>query len=31
MGSPVSAVITNLYMKDFEEQALSFAPTAPKI
>ena len=31
MGSPVSAVIANLYMKDFEEQALSFAPTAPKI
>ena len=30
MGSPVSTVITNLYMKDFEEQALSFAPTAPK-
>ena len=30
MGSPVSAVIANLYIKDFEEQALSFTPTAPK-
>ena len=25
MGSPVSAVIVNLYMEDFEEQALSCA------
>ena len=33
MGSPVSAVIgiANLYMADFEEQALSSVPTAPKI
>ena len=31
MGSPVSAVIANLYMEDFEEQALSSVPTAPNI
>ena len=31
MGSPVSAVIANLYMEDFEEQPLSSTPTAPKI
>ena len=32
MRSPVFAVITNVSdMKDFEEQALSFAPAAPKI
>ena len=33
MGSPVSAVIgiANLYMADFEEQALSSVPKAPKI
>ena len=30
MGSPVSAVIANLYMEDFEEQALSSAPCIPK-
>ena len=31
MGSPVSAIIANLYIEDFEEQALSSLPTAPKI
>ena len=31
MGSPVSAVIANLYKEDFEEQALSSVPTTPKI
>ena len=32
MRSPVSAVITNVSdMKDFEEQGLPFAPTAPNI
>ena len=31
MGSPVSAVIANLYMEDFEEQALISAPCMPKI
>ena len=31
MGSPVSAVIANLYMEDFEEQALSSVQTTPKI
>ena len=31
MGSPVSVVIANLYMEDFEEQALSSLTTAPKI
>ncbi|XP_073234548.1 uncharacterized protein [Porites lutea] len=31
MGSPVFAVIANLYMEDFEEQSLSSVPTAPKI
>ena len=31
MGSPVSTVIANLYMEDFEEQALTSMPTTPKI
>ena len=31
MGSPVSAVIANLYMEDFEEQALTSIPCMPKI
>ena len=31
MGSPVSAVIANLYMEDFEEQALTSTPCMPKI
>ena len=31
IGSPVSAVIVNLYMEDFEEQALSSVLTTPKI
>ena len=31
MGSPVSAVIANLYMEAFEEQAIEFAPYKPKI
>ena len=31
MGSPVSAIITNLYMADFEEQALTSTPCMPKI
>ena len=31
MGSLVSAVIDNLYMEDFEEQALTSAPCMPKI
>ena len=31
MGSPASALIANLYMDDLEEQALSLAPTAPKL
>lgn len=29
--SPVSAVIADLYIEDFKEQALVVAPTAPKI
>ena len=31
MGNPVSAVIANLYMKIFEEQAIESAPCRPKI
>ena len=31
MGSPVSPVITNLYMEAFEEQAIESAPYKPKI
>ena len=31
MGSPVSAVIANLYMETFEEQAIEYAPFKPKI
>ena len=31
MGSPVSAVIVNLYMETFEEQAIESAPFKPKI
>ena len=31
MGSPVSAVIANLYMENFEEQAIESAPSFHKI
>ena len=31
MGSPVSAVIANLYMETFEEQAIESMPSKPKI
>ena len=31
MGSLVSAVVTNLYMEDFEEQALASPPCMPKV
>ena len=31
MGSPVSAVIANLYMEAFEEQAIESAPYKPKV
>ena len=31
MGSPVSAVIANLYMEEFEEQAIATATYKPKI
>ena len=31
MGSPVSAVVANLYMEFFEELALETAPTRPKL
>ena len=31
MGGSVSAVIANLYMEDFEEQALTSTPCMPKI
>ena len=31
MGSPVSAVIANLHMETFEEQAIESAPSKPKI
>ena len=31
MGSPVSAVVTNLYIEFFEELALETAPTRPRL
>ena len=31
MGSPVSAVVNNLYMEFFEELALETAPTRPRL
>ena len=31
LGSPVSAVVTNLYMEFFEELALKMAPTKPRL
>ena len=31
MGSPVSAVVANLYMEFFEELALETAPTRPRL
>ena len=31
MGSPVSAVVANLYMEFFEELALEMAPTRPRL
>ena len=31
MGSPICAVIANLYMEDFEEQALTSTPCMPEI
>ena len=31
MGSPVSAVIANLYMERFEEQAIATSPYKPRI
>ena len=31
MGSPVSVVIANLYMEEFEEQAKTTVPCQPKI
>ena len=31
MGSPVSAVIANLYMEEFEEQVIATATYKPKI
>ena len=31
MGSPVSTVIANLYMEEFEEQAIATATYKPKI
>ena len=31
IGNPVSAAIANLYMEDFEQQALSSPPCTPKI
>ena len=31
MGSPVSAVIANLYMEEFEERAIATANYKPKI
>ena len=31
MGSPVSAVIANLYMEEFEERAIATATYKPKI
>ncbi len=29
MGSPISAVVANLYMEFFEEEALNLAPVKP--
>ena len=31
MGSPVSAVVANLYMEFFEELSLETAPTRPRL
>ena len=31
MGSPVSAVVDNLYMEFLEELALETAPTTPRV
>ena len=31
MGSPVSAVIANIYIEEFEEQAIASATCKPKI
>ncbi len=31
MGSPVSAVVANLYMQFFEEMGISSAPAKPKV
>ena len=31
MGSPVSAVVDNLYMEFFEELALETVPTTPRV
>ena len=31
MGSPVSAVIANIYIEEFEEQAIATAACKPKI
>ena len=31
LGSPISAVVTNLYMEFFEELALETAPTRPRL
>ena len=31
MGSPVSAVIVNLYMESFEEQAIATSPYKPRV
>ena len=31
MGSPLSPVVANLFMEDFETRALSVSPNAPRI
>ena len=31
MGSPLSPVVANLFMEDFESRALAFAPLKPKV